>query len=793
MKKVLFLLITTSLAAAVVSFAQTEQASVESQRALVSQYCAACHNENLKSGGFSWADVDLAHPEGNADRLEKVIKKVRAGMMPPGKSPRPDAATLKAFVLGIESRLDEANARQPYVKPPALHRLNRSEYRNSVRELLDIDVDVSGLLPADPRVGSFDNMADALTVTPALMQGYVRAAEKISRDAVGDPKTSPAMVGYNDVVQVGKAANQFRRVEGAPFGTRGGISVVHNFPADGEYTFKTALVYHPQGQLVGARLPDSLKDQQLEVSIDGERVAIFNINPEVQEYEGDLVTPPIKIKAGPRRVSVVFLSKFDGTVEDQFWLVEQLLVDTTVSGHPEMTALPHVKNFWITGPMNVTGISDTPSRRKIFSCRPGSATDETTCATQILSRLARQAYRRPVNAEDLEGLMTQFETGRKNGSFDSGIQTALQAMMVNLEFIFRFERMPDSAAPGQNYRISDLELASRLSYFLWSTSPDEQLIATASQGKLKDPVVLEQQVKRMLADPRSQTLVNNFAGQWLRLGGLMDVVPESLLFPNFTRNLGNSMRREIELLFDSVIREDRNIHDLFTANYTFVDEVLAKHYGIPNIVGPRFRRVTLSDPNRFGLLGKSGILLMTALPNRTSPVARGKYVLEVLLGTPPPQPPPNVPPLKEAGDFEKVLSVRERMEQHRKVEPCRSCHQIMDPIGMAMENFDAMGSWRTKDSGHPIDPAGQMYDGAPLSGPASVREALLNHSDLFVRNFTQELLAYGLGRVVDYHDMPVVRTVVQDAAKKDNRFSAFILGIVKSPSFQMSRNNETER
>jgi hypothetical protein len=310
---------------------------------------------------------------------------------------------------------------------------------------------------------------------------------------------------------------------------------------------------------------------------------------------------------------------------------------------------------------------------------------------------------------------------------------------------------------------------------------------------LKDPIVLEQQVKRMLTDPRSQTLVNNFAGQWLRLGGLMDVVPESLLFPNFTRKLGNSMRREIELLFDSVIREDRNIHDLLTANYTFVDEVLAKHYSIPNIVGPRFRRVTLSDPNRYGLLGKSGILLMTALANRTSPVARGKYVLEVLLGTPPPQPPPNVPPLKEAGDFEKVLPVRERMEQHRRVEPCRSCHQIMDPIGMAMENFDAIGSWRTKDSGKPIDPSGQMYDGAPLSGPASVREALLNHSDLFVRNFTQELLAYGLGRVVDYHDMPVVRTIAQDAAKKDNRFSAFILGIVKSPSFQMSRNNETER
>ncbi len=793
MKKPFILIVATLLIVVRMVFGQTDTAGMDSQRALVAQYCAGCHNDKLKSGGFSWTEIDLARPEQHADKLERVVRKVRSGMMPPAGSRRPDAAALKAFASAIESRIDLAAAKQPYIKPPALHRLNRNEFRNSVRELLDIDVDVSGLLPADPRVGTFDNMADALTVTPALMQGYIRAAEKISREAAGDPKTSPAMVGYNDVNQVGKAANQFRRVEGAPFGTRGGISVIHNFPADGEYTFKAALVYHPQGQLIGARLPESIQDQQLEVSVDGERVAIFTINPEAQEYDGDLVTPPIKIKAGPRRVSVVFLSKFDGPVEDQFWLIEQLLVDATVSGHPEMTALPHLKNFWITGPMNVSGISDTPSRRKIFSCRPGPSIDETACATQIISRLARQAYRRPVSAEDLEALMAQYEVGRKNGTFDSGIQTALQAMLVNLEFVFRFERTPDTAAPGQNYRISDLELASRLSYFLWSSSPDDQLISLASQGKLRDPAVLEQQVKRMLPDPRAEALVRNFAGQWLRLGGLIDITPESLLFPNFTRNLAQSMRREIELLFGSIAKEDRNILDLLTADYTFVDEVLAKHYGIPNIRGPRFQRVTLTDPNRFGLMGKAGVLVLTALPNRTSPVARGKYVLEVLIGTAAPTPPPNVPPLKEAGDFEKVLPVRERMEQHRKVEPCRSCHQIMDPIGMALENFNPVGLWRAKDSGSPINPEGQMYDGTPLNGPASVREAVLNHSESFTRNFTQQLLAYGLGRVVDYQDMPAVRAIALDAAKKNNRFSAFVLGVIKSPSFQMSKSNETER
>jgi hypothetical protein len=507
-----------------------------------------------------------------------------------------------------------------------------------------------------------------------------------------------------------------------------------------------------------------------------------------QETDDDPVTPPVAVKAGPRRVSVVFLSKFDGPVEDEFRVVEQ---SQLTPGNAEMTSLPHLKDFWITGPLKATGVSDTPSRRKIFTCRPAGASEERACATQIITRLVRQAYRRPSTPEDLEALMTQYEVGRKAGNFDSGIQMALRAMLVNLEFIFRFERTPDRIASGQNYRISDLELASRLSYFLWSSSPDEQLINLASQGKLKDPVVLEQQVKRMLADSRSEALTANFADLWLQLRPLDDVIPDSDVYPNFSHNLGHSMKREVELLFESLMREDRNIFDLLTANYTFVDEVLAKHYGIPNVLGSRFQRVTLSDPNRFGLLGKAGTMVITALPNRTSPVARGKYVLEVLFGTPPPLPPPNVPPLKEPGNFEKTLTVRERMEQHRKVEPCRSCHQIMDPIGMALENFDPVGLWRKRDGGSLIDPSGQMYDGTALNGPVSVRDAVFNHSEAFARNFTEQLLQYGLGRLVDYQDMPVVRSIVQEAAKKNNRFSAIVLGIVKSPSFQMSRNAET--
>jgi hypothetical protein len=776
------LLLTTAVAAG-----QNAAQPADSQRALVDQYCAGCHNDKLKSGGFSFAEFDMVHPEQNAERAEKIIRKLRAGMMPPAGARRPDAAALNGFAGALEARVDAAAAKQRYVVAPELHRVNRTEYRNSVRDMLGMDVDVSALLPPDPKTGGFDNMSDALTVTPALMQSYVRAAEKISREAVGDPQAPPVMVQY----MVPKIVNQYRHVEGTPFGTRGGFSVTHNFAADGNYTFKLQLYHYYTGELVGAKLPQPLQGQQIEVSVDGERQAIFTIDPQVTETEADLVTPPIKVKAGPHRVAAAFISKFDGPVEDQYWLVEQTLMDVSIATHAGITGLPHLRAVFITGPMAVSGVSETPSRQRIFSCRPATAKDEVPCATQIISRLAKVAFRRPVNAEDMEGLMVQYQAGRKDADFETGIRTALQAILAKPEFVFRFEHIPGNVAPGQAFRISDLELASRLSYFLWSSAPDATLITLATQGKLKDPVVLQQQVKRMLADRKAESLATSFAGQWLRLGTLQEANPESGLFPNFTRNLGNSMRREVELLFDNIVREDHDVLDLLTADYTFVDEVLAKHYDIPNVLGSRFQRVTLSDPNRFGLIGKAGILTMTALANRTSPVARGKYVLEVLVGTPPPNPPPNVPKLKEAGDNEKVLSVRERMEQHRANPACSSCHQIMDPIGMALENFDAVGLWRTRDGGLPIDPSGTMYEGSKLSGPASVREAVLKHSDAFLVSFSQNLLAYGVGRVLDYRDMPAVRSIAREAAKSNNHFSAFVMGVVKSPLFEMSRNNNS--
>jgi len=775
------------LVSAMATGAQNDVSSVESQRALVNQYCAVCHNERLKSGGFNFADLDIAHPELKAEQAEKVIRKLRAGMMPPPNAKRPDASSLKALATSLESRIDAAASKEVRVVAPELHRVNRNEYHNSIRDLLAVDEDVSAFLPPDEKTGGFDNMADALSVTPALMEGYVRAAEKISRDAVGDPQAPPVMVQY----MVPKVTNQYRHVEGAPFGTRGGESVIHNFPADGDYVFKLQLYYWYTGELVGSKLPQSLQDQQIEISIDGERAAIFKIDPQAQETEGDLITEGIKVKAGPHRVTAAFIAKYDGTVEDQYWVVEQTLVDVSIGTHPGITGLPHLRSMFITGPMKVSGVSDTPSRRKVFTCHPATPKEEEPCATQIITRLAKQAFRRPVTPEDLEGLMTEYQVGRQDGNFEVGIRTAVQAILAKPEFVFRFERIPSNVGPGRNFRISDLELASRLSYFLWSSAPDDQLLTLAGQGKLKDPIVLQQQVKRMLADRRAEQLSTNFAGQWLRLGGLLDATPDSAMFPNYTRNLGTSMRREIELFFDSIVRDDQSVLNLLTADYTYVDEILARHYGIANVLGNRFQRVQLTDPNRFGLIGKSGILTMTALANRTSPVARGKYVLEVLVGSPPPNPPPNVPKLKESSPSEKVLTVRERMEAHRAVEPCRSCHQIMDPIGMALENFDPIGLWRSKDGGVDINASGTMYDGAKLDGPVSVRQAVMNHSEAFVGNFTQNLLAYGVGHVLDYRDLPAVRAIMRDAAKDNNHFSAFVLGVVKSPLFQMSKNNNT--
>lgn len=775
-------------AALLVAFAYGQTpASAIPPHTFVDRYCAGCHNEKLKSGGFSWSKLDVDHPEQNAEQAEKVIRKVRAGLMPPAGIPRPDAVALKAFAVSLETSIDRAAALHPNPGRPALHRLNRTEYANVIHDLLHVDVDVTPLLPADDMSHGFDNMADVLTISPALMQGYIRAAARISREAVGDPSALPLTTTYS----IPRVTSQMRHVDGTPFGTRGGIAVVHDFPADGDYVFKLGFYYSPTGPLFGL---NQGKGQQIEVAVNGERVALLDINPAMQLANDGIKTPPIKVRAGPQRISASFPQKFDGPIEDEYRMVEQSLVDVSAGTVPGMTTLPHLHELSITGPAVPAGVSDTPSRRKIFTCRPTSD-DEIPCAKQIIGALARQAFRRPVTGDDFEGLLSFYQRGRNGGNFDSGIRTAIQAIIASPEFVFRFERTPSNVVPGKNFHISDLELASRLSFFLWSSAPDEPLLASAAQGKLRDPLVMEKQVRRMLADPKSSALTANFADQWLHLQNLKGVSPDLFEFPDFDRTLGDAMRRETELLFENIVREDGDVTELLTANYTFVNERLAKHYGIPNVLGSRFRRVPLTDPNRFGLLGHSSILTITSTAIRTSPVQRGKYVMEVLLGTPPPAPPPNVPALPENADLRtghvaKPLSVRERLEEHRKNPVCAACHRMMDPIGFSLENFDAIGVWRTNDSGFRIDPSGKMFDGAKLDGPVSLREAILNHSDVFLGNFAENLLSYAAGRVIEPSDMPVVRSVAREAARNNNHFSSFVLAIVKSAPFQMRRAEE---
>jgi Protein of unknown function (DUF1592)/Protein of unknown function (DUF1588)/Protein of unknown function (DUF1587)/Protein of unknown function (DUF1585)/Protein of unknown function (DUF1595) len=755
--------------------------TVEAQRGFVQAYCAGCHNDRVKSGGFSWTELDVARPDLNAARAEDVIRKVRAGLMPPAGARRPPATALAEFSTTLAARLDESFSAAPFYKAPELHRLNRREYRNAVRDLLDLDVDVSALLPPDARTGAFDNMADALTVNPALMQAYVRAADKVARQALGDPASQPAQTKYD----VPKRANQMRHVEGTPLGTRGGLAVTHHFPADGDYTFQNELYFYYLGELIGGNLPDALQGQELEISIDGTRVASFTIDPLYEGNEGPLTTPPIRVTAGPHRVAAAFVAKADGAVEDSVRLVEQTILDVSVGVHTGMSTLPHLMTTTIVGPMRAAGVSETPSRRRILTCRPASAGEERPCATTIATTLARRAFRRTPTADDVATLLAMYDVGRAGGTFEDGVRTMVQTAITRPEFIFRFERVPESVTAGQHYRLDDFELAARLSYFLWGSTPDDTLLDAAAAGQLRTPSGLERQVRRMLADRRGESLATHFGAQWLRLTGLAEVHPEPTIFPDFTKDLATAMRREVELLVDSLVREDRPITELLTANYTFVNEVLARHYGIPNIAGPHFRRVTLTDPNRFGLLGRGAILTQTSLANRTSPVARGKYVLEVLMGAPPPLPPPNVPPLGEQVNNEAVLTVRERLEAHRKNPTCAGCHKIMDPIGLALENFDATGKWRTKDGGHPVDPRGEMYDGTSLDGPASLRQALVGHAAAFRSGFAESLLAYGLGRVLDTSDMPTARAIARQAARAQDRVSAYVMAVVTSGPFQM--------
>ena len=762
--------------------------SLDSANAIVQGTCARCHSDRMMRGNLTLESFDVAGAVGDADVAEKMIRKLRAGMLPPPGRRRPPEEALQGLATTLEARIDAAALADPDPGTRSFQRLNRAEYERSIRELLDLRIDAGDFLPLDTKSANFDNIADAQLLSATLMEGYLRAASQVSRLAVGDPDTGPTTATY----KVPKTASQMVRVEGAPFGSRGGISVVHIFPADGEYVFELEFHPGPTGFLYGLTSPD----EELEVSIDGERVALVDIDRWMSESDPNgmrVESDPIHVRAGPHRLSAVFVKKFEGPVDDLITPVDHTLADTQIGSAYGVTTVPHLRDLGITGPFTATGVSHTPSRRAIFSCRPTSPDETRPCAEEILRRLGTDAYRRPLGDADLADLMAFYEEGSAEGGFEEGIRMALEALLASPHFVFRFEETPAEARPGQVYRISDIDLASRLSFFLWATPPDDELLELAERGQLSEAGALERQARRMLEDPRAEALATRFAAQWLRLQDLEKLHPDAQLYPYYDQTLADAMRRETELFFDHLVREDRSVLELLTADYTFVNERLARHYGIDGVTGPDFERVHLDDQARRGLLGHGSILAMTSHANRTSPVLRGKWVMEVFLGTPPPPPPPNVPDLEETAEAEegRVLTVRERMEEHRANPACRSCHRMMDPIGLALENFDVTGAWRIKDAGMPVDPTGELYDGTPLESPGDLRQALVDRPEPILRTFTENLMAYALGRRVEYYDMPTIRRITDAAAENDYRMSSFIVGVVNSPAFQMSRVAET--
>ena len=755
-------------------------ADVSTQRGLVDQYCVTCHNTRLKTGGLSLEDLDLAQLGAHAEIGEKVVRKLRAGLMPPTNARRPDPATMDGFIRWMEHELDRTAV--THVPPPGLHRLNRTEYANAIRDLLALEVDATKFLPSDDSTRGFDNIAGALTMSPALMEAYLSASGKISRLAMGNV-AAPSQA----VFDVPADTAQNHHVEGLPFGTRGGILISHTFPADGEYSFKVKGVTGYFQAVLGG-----VTGEQLEVTIDGERVKLFDWDREIANTTGNgRSTPRVPVKAGKHTVGVTFLATNDVPGTELNKPFQRTM--NTPGSIPGFQFYPHVGQVTIEGPFGAKGAADTASRRRIFVCRPASAAEETACARRIVSTLARRAFRRPVTAADVDGLLRFYAAGKKEGgTFDEGVEAALQRILADPEFIYRREPEPAGIAPGRAYRVSDLALASRLSFFLWSSIPDDELIDVAARGRLRDAVVLEQQVQRLLKDPRADAFVANFTGQWLGVRSLKTSEPVVNLFPDFDDNLRNAFQRETELFVGSIVREDRSVLDLLDADYTFVNERLAKHYGIPNIYGAQFRRVTLPAAldMRRGLLGKGALLTVTSNPARTSPVTRGKWFQQTLLGVAPPDPPPGVEGIQEkppdnTGNA-KAKSMRETLEAHRANPSCASCHRIFEPVGIALENFDAVGAWRTHDEGVPIDASGVLADGTKLDGVTSLRGSMVKYSDQFVRVVTEKLLIYALGRGVEYEDMPVVRTVVRDAEASRYRFSSLVLGIVKSAPFQMN-------
>jgi len=760
------------------------ETDVAAQAALLDKYCVSCHNDKLKTGGLSLQAANLTDVPKNAETWEKVIRKLHVGAMPPQGLPRPDKPALDGLTAFLETSLDRAAAAQPNPGRATMHRLNRAEYANSIRDLLGLDIDATALLPPDDESSGFDNIADVLRVSPSLMERYLSASWNISRLALGNTTIVPATSTY----RVRPDLSQDQHIDGLPLGTRGGIVVRHNFPVDGEYIIKVRLWRNTFDLMRGMEDP-----HQIEMSLDGARLRLITAggkddfvrmaqNP--GDFGADLdqrLTVRIPVKAGEHSVSAATILRSEAEKDD---LIKPFL-RTTVDGL-DITGDPSVDRLTIEGPFGEKSAGNTASRRKIFVCRPTSTADEVPCARTIVSALARRAYRRPVKDSDLESLLSFYQRGRNTkGGFDAGIESALQLILASPEFLFRFEPDPPDVADSAVYRVDDMALASRLSFFLWSTVPDDQLLKLASQGKLKDPVILEQQVKRMLADPKSEALVDNFAEQWLFLRNLKNSAPNLDAFPDFDDNLREAMTQETKLFFSSIIHEDRGAMDLLTADYTFVNERLARHYGIPNIYGSQFRRIKITDETRRGLLGQASILTITSYPNRTSPVQRGKWILTNVLGTPPTPPPPNVPALKDNGENAAPKSLRERMEAHRADPVCAGCHKVMDPIGFSLENFDAIGRWRGADDGVRIDPSGTLFTGDRIDGAAALRNMLTSRPETFVGVMTEKLLTYALGRGVEYYDMPTVRKIVRDAGSQDYRFSSLVMGIVKSTPFEM--------
>jgi hypothetical protein len=765
-------------------------AAAASEREVVDRYCVSCHNDRLKTSGLSLEKLDISKADSAPDVWENVARKLQARSMPPQGARRPDEATYRALESGIEKRLDAAAAAHPNPGAPILHRLNRSEYANAVRDLIALDVDVTSLLPPDDSAYGFDNISDVLGVSPSLQERYLSAAVKIAAIAVGDPDITAG----SDTFRIRQDLSQDQHIEGLPLGTIGGASVRYTFPLDGDYVFQVKLYRTNLNIMRGLEYA-----HEVEFAIDGRRVyaatiggpedlaSLFDKPTDTSDAVDARLRVRVPVTAGPHNVSVAFVEDPPVQKPDRLQPFLRSSIDNF-----DWAGRPHMQTFTITGPFNATGAGDTPSRRKIFSCpsrrsSPAIEVSEGGCAEKILSTLAHRAYRGPVSAIDRQRLMAIYREGRRGTTFERGIEAALVRILAAPRFVFRVERDPANVKPGTPYSLSDVELASRLSFFLWSSIPDDELLSAAEQGRLKDPATLDAQVRRMLADPKSQALVDNFAGQWLHLRNVRNVQPNSDLFPDFDDNLRQGLKHETELFFESIMREDRPVLELMSGDYTFINERVAKHYGIRGIYGSRFRRVTLTDERRFGLLGKGSVLTVTSHAERTSPVERGKWILENILNLPVPPP----PPIPGAGVFAEPApgdapkTMREQMEAHRANPVCASCHKIMDPIGLSLENFDVVGAWRTEEAGAPIDASGQLVDGTQVDGIVTLRKALIAHPDVFVRTMTEKMLIYALGRGLDARDMPSVRAIMREASARDYRFSSLVLAVVHSTPFTM--------